>query len=102
MYIPIHEILDGPQELESLLSTRGWTQQQIRAALETLHRTYRNDAQYDYADNLRLARAENPEEVAAYDHVASEGCCGAVDERVTVTEADQSSTVILVGFNFGH
>jgi len=65
--------------------------------MSKLEYTYFNDNEYDYADNLRIARAGNEEEVKEYVKDHNNGCCGYYDD-VLVIEND----VFLMGFNYGH
>jgi hypothetical protein len=57
----------------------------------------REDSGYDYVDNWRIARADNPAEVAEYNRIAERGCCGAVNEIVYF-----QGVKFMIGFNYGH
>lgn len=51
----------------------------------------------DYVDNFRFARKSDAGEVAAYQVIARNGCCGSSDEEITVGDE-----TIMVGCNYGH
>jgi hypothetical protein len=51
----------------------------------------------DYVDNFRFARKSNAAEVAAYDVIARNGCCGSSDEEFNIGDE-----TIMLGCNFGH
>lgn len=54
---------------------------------------------YEYADNMRIRRAEaTTEEAAVYENARAQGCCGFVDYQVFVWEGVE----YWYGFNYGH
>lgn len=48
-------------------------------------------------DNWRYARADNADEVAAFEDAERDGCCGFFN-----TEIECDGTTIMLGFNYGH
>jgi len=50
-------------------------------------------------DNMRIASADDPVEVLAYEAIRDDGCCGAYDRRLVHPETGKT---ILVGCNYGH
>ena len=52
---------------------------------------------HDYMDNFRVARLDNPEEMAEYKRRFQKGCCGFHDR---IVEFDDGPW--LIGFNYGH
>jgi len=66
--------------------------------------TYNNYEEYDCADNFRIARASDPEEVKAYQDAYDEGCCGFYDTVIMVQHESNNflSEAFLFGFNYGH
>lgn len=50
-------------------------------------------------DNMRIASADDPVEVLAYEAIRDDGCCGTYDRRLVHPETGK---VILVGCNYGH
>lgn len=52
-------------------------------------------------DNRRIAVGDTPEVVAAYEAQRRRGCCGFADEVFTFTR-DGVSTIVRIGFNYGH
>ena len=73
------------------------------ALMLVIDNTYnRNDDSYEFADNLRIAKASVPEEVKAYEEAYDNGCCGFYDTVVMVENADERSEAYLLGFNYGH
>lgn len=76
---------------EQTLSDNGWTAEEI-AILKDLLASI-NLADYDYADNERLARKRIPSEVDEYERIRQNGCCGVFDEE---------RNGVLFGFNWGH
>lgn len=48
-------------------------------------------------DNERVADMDSPDEVAAYEAAAAEGCCGSYEGTVTV-----GGRTFRFGFNYGH
>jgi hypothetical protein len=72
-----------------------WTEEQ-RAAIEAYESAVDWD-HYQYADNFRIARKDRPDEVANYERLAREGCCGSYDD-----EFEAGGTTILYGFHYGH
>ena len=62
-----------------------------------LKHTYFNDDQYEYADNLRIAKVGNEDEVKKYIDQLYNGCCGSYDEMKLIDH-----DIFLIGFNYGH
>jgi hypothetical protein len=56
-----------------------------------------NEGQFEFQDNHRYARVDNPAEVAAYEARRWQGCCGTHD-----VELDTVDGRIMYGFNHGH
>lgn len=52
---------------------------------------------YDYSDNERIARTDNPLEMAVYEYQFKNGCCGYYDKTVTLNGVEYK-----IGFNYGH
>lgn len=52
---------------------------------------------YEFADNLRIARANNAEEVREYERDKRHGCCGYYDKII-----EHPDGYIMIGFNYGH
>ena len=52
---------------------------------------------YVYADNFRIARVDNVEEVKAYEESPSAGCCGFFDQEIEL-----EGTKVKFEFNYGH
>lgn len=57
-----------------------------------------NSAKYEFVDNIRKARMDNPEEMKVYIEQMKKGCCGCVDEVMW----DGDGTPYVIGFNYGH
>jgi len=80
---------------ESVYAQLTWDQQvAIHAHLD---KTSDDDQINDCANNARVARADNPEEVAWYEAQMEGGCCGFYD--VVIEHPDGN---ILLGWNYGH
>ena len=78
--------------LEKNLTERGWTKEEIKTVIDHFNQIdFEND--YEYYDNIRLARSENQKEVWEYYDRQNKGCCGFYDTEVNG---------ILMGFNYGH
>lgn len=52
---------------------------------------------YEYVDNHRVARVNNPTEMAAYEEAKAYGCCGSRDRIIEIDGVE-----ITFGFNYGH
>jgi hypothetical protein len=79
------------------LTDGGFTPSQVEAIASVLNETYYNSDGYDYADNLRIARVGNTEEVLRYEESKRNGCCGYFDREIAHPDGN-----ILLGFNYGH
>lgn len=53
--------------------------------------------QFDYVNRMRVARADDPVEVAAFKKVEDDGCCGSHKAEWNV-----NGVKIIYGFNYGH
>jgi hypothetical protein len=53
-------------------------------------------------DNLRVADADNPEEMARYEKAKESGCCGFHDQKLTFRSFDSPPKQYWIGFNYGH
>lgn len=53
---------------------------------------------YDFADNFRIATVGNTEEEQAYEEAQADGCCGFFDTVFTLPDGTQFKW----GFNYGH
>lgn len=78
---------------ETELRERGWTEEQIQEVVNLLD-ALDFTSEYEFADNHRFARPDNPTELSLYDDYASRGCCGSYDAALP--------SGIKVGFNYGH
>jgi hypothetical protein len=56
------------------------------------------DGEFDFVDNVRVARKGNASEEAEYEAQREQGCCGFCDMELA---CDDGST-LLYGFNYGH
>ena len=54
--------------------------------------------EYDCVDNVRMARKDNPAEVAEYEAAREDGCCGFFDIEIPCTDG----STLMYGFNYGH
>lgn len=75
------------------LKARGWTDEQVnevQAYLDSLD--FHDD--YEFADNFRVARPDNPDDEDLYERAAMQGCCGSHNHTLP--------SGIKVGFNYGH
>jgi hypothetical protein len=54
----------------------------------------------DYSDSLRIARADDPQQVLEYR--AAVTCCGSADLSQTFFLKDGSTVVMMFGYNYGH
>ena len=54
--------------------------------------------EWDYVDNHRIARLDNPQEVEEYHKAQAEGCCGFEDVELETKDGIK----FLYGFNYGH
>lgn len=91
--------------LVSNLLKRGWTPEEAEAARANLAPTFYKDGnggEYEYTDNLRLARLANPDEMALFAQISKQGCCGFYDEELLVVLPDGRESRVIVGFNYGH
>ena len=55
--------------------------------------------------HLRACRTDKPDEVAGYEEIRSDGCCGSEDFEETFTPAWDPSApaeIYRLGFNYGH
>ena len=76
---------------------QGWEYEHQDLMVDHIVKTYLSD-DYEYQDNLRVARAWVPEEVRAYDLAQSQGCCGSYDTGLTTKDG----RTLRIGFNHGH
>lgn len=90
-------MIPNGSKLRNKLIENGWTPDQLNILDAHLEDTYFNEYEYECADNLRLARVDNPEECAEYDERRDDGCCGFYDQEIEHPDGN-----ILVGFNYGH
>jgi len=84
----------------------GWHVSEIAAVAWRMATTYYNyecfdEERYDFADNMRYARAGIPEEVEAYEAAVNRGCCGSYDDLI-FAQRDGGSHAVMFGFNYGH
>lgn len=99
----MEEIQDcGPPELRETLRRYGWTKAQIRMVCKQLDEVCKDEDEYQYMDNLRVARKSNAAEVTEYNVAAEQGCCGVYDEELEIEAGGNKKEIILFGFNFGH
>lgn len=80
----------------SELKNRGWSEDQIAAVYNHAEVIDWND--YEFSDNWRYARRDNPAEVAEYATIRANGCCGYYDVEIPV----YGQSTIMFGFNYGH
>ena len=59
--------------------------------------SFLNEQDMEHADNYRFAFEDTPKEVAEYDTILNDGCCGYFDRRVKV-----AGRYALIGCNYGH
>ena len=59
--------------------------------------TFMNSGKYEYADNMRIAKAGDAAQVGEYMKIYNDGCCGYYD-GVTI----YNGVPYLFGFNYGH
>lgn len=69
----------------------------VESILWHLNKTYFNDNEFEYADNLRIAEVGNCVEMNEYEEKRRRGCCGFHDAVIHT-----KNRVFMVGFNFGH
>lgn len=53
---------------------------------------------FDYADNVRIARTCDAQEMSNFEKVREDGCCGSMDWEVV----DPHGVRWILGFNYGH
>lgn len=87
--------------LAASLRQRGWPADLINRVGYTVRATFLDSEKFRCADNLRLARVDNPKEIAAYKNQINKGCCGYFDE-VVIVHGDGKVHIALVGFNYDH
>lgn len=56
-----------------------------------------NGEVYEYNDNYRLARIDDPFELAVYHYQVGNGCCGYYDDEISIDGVE-----FKIGFNYGH
>lgn len=85
-----------------MLGARGWTPTQLDAVTARWKEVQEDEDNFYNADNLRVARLGDNEELEEYDRLKNEGCCGCHDLVLEITETDGSVSLVKFGFNFGH
>jgi hypothetical protein len=81
-----------------MLSHKNLTDAQRDAVLtwETVNNPSREE--FECSDNYRYATVGNVEQMAAYDQLCNQGCCGFVDVLLDCSDG----TKLQYGFNYGH
>jgi len=74
----------------------------VTQIMSVVNSTYMNSEEYENADNFRIARASDPEEIKAYELAFLDGCCGFYDTLVMVEGRHGGVEAFLLGFNYGH
>jgi hypothetical protein len=83
--------------LRNRLIFSGYTPDQLNTIDAILEDSFFSERDYEYADNLRIARVNVPEEVKEYEFIKDHGCCGFYDRVITHPDGD-----LMIGFNYGH
>ena len=84
-----------------------WTDRYEDKVVEIIQQWFdycETELELEFMDNLRVAKASIPEEVAAYEKAYEDGCCGFKDDAIMISDDDDSNGIAayLVGFNYGH
>ena len=77
------------------LANKGYQLESIKKIIEYFNSI--DDEEYEYMDNQRYARKDNPPEVDEYNKREENGCCGSCDKEIETPDG-----VVLIGFNYGH
>lgn len=83
---------------EQELLAKGFWLDDCERIIDYLYQTYQNDQDYNYVDNLRIARSWIDEEIKEYERKRDNGCCGCFEGGVT----SGCGRTIRIGFNYGH
>jgi hypothetical protein len=84
-------------ELAPLIAVLSENEEEFNFLCQILAGSYYNQHQYEYQDNLRLARLDRADTVLKYMEVRKGGCCGFYD-----TVVFRDGVGFLIGFNYGH
>jgi len=86
------------KSITAKLVTKGWDSHHADQVEYWLLQYYFNNNDFEYQDNLRIARSWNVAEVREYDKKQKNGSCGSLDDGLSTVEGG----TIRVGFNHGH